>query len=268
MDKSDFIRNYGDSLERHYADKILCSVPGYALFWATYIGNDGRANYLPMPDVAEGVLTARVRLWEHLYTLFESLALCWRLEERFTELASIDGPAAYADNLNDWIAFHAHLGRIHDMAEKVAREFHGDNLFAPFDPFYEQRHTVLHYPKVPMRFAENVLAAPRLGVAPKNWKQGMRWEDLKGDDFHFLADLVTSDLRELATVINKFFYRMTELVKLQKGFAPVKWPDNRSVYEARPLSFSGSAIRFEPEIQPPYSGIQTLHPPSDSNIHP
>jgi hypothetical protein len=111
------------------------------------------------------------------------------------------------------------------MAKKVAEKFQGENLFAPFNPFYEQRHTVLHYPKVPMRRVGNILAAPRLGDKPKEWGQGMRWSDLRQCDIKFLAENIECTLRELEKVINTFLFRITQLAASQKGFVPIQWPE-------------------------------------------
>lgn len=67
----ELIRSYGDDIEQYFAEQILTKIPGYATFWATYIGILGE-----------------------------------------------------------------------------------NRLFAPFDPFYEQRHIALHGIKVPMRWAD------------------------------------------------------------------------------------------------------------------
>lgn len=250
MHDPELIYHHGDYLESYHADKILSRLGGYALFWATYIGNDKESNYLPMPGSTPEVLQARIRIWEHLYTLFESIALCWRLEERLSALTPVATHSDYSDVLNDWVAFYAHLGRVHDMAEKVASEFAGENLFIPFDSFYEKRHTVLHYPKVPMRWVENVLAAPRIGDKPGEWSQKMRWADLKPKDLQFLSDIVTSTLRDLEKVTNAFLFKISELAAKQKGFVPVKWPEKNQpaapAYDAPVAPSRATSIPYPP----------------------
>lgn len=226
MNPPELIRKHGDYLERAYADQILSKLHGYALFWVSYIGNDSSSQYLPMPNVSEEAIQTRTRIWEHLYTLLESFALCWRLVERFEQLQPIQNAADYADNLNHWIAFYAHFGRIHDMAEKVANEFKdykGEGLFTPFDQFNELRHTVLHYPKTPMKWVDNVILAPWIGEADGNWKQGMRWSEATPDDFDYIATTSAKVLRELEAVANGFLYRIANLAKEQKGFRDVVW---------------------------------------------
>jgi len=267
MHKAELIRDNGDYLEKNYADKILCRVEGYGLFWATYIGNDGKSNYLPMPGVSPEVLHTRTRIWEHLYTLFESLAFCWRLEERFSARNGIASATDYVDNLNDWIAFYGHLGRIYDMAQKVAEEFQRKELIAPFDPFYKQRHIVLHYPKVPMCWVDNVLVAPMLGEGRQNWKKGMRWTEMNSDDFHFVSDIVDTTLRELEKVVNKFFFNISEFAASEKAFVSIQWPSPREIkkQENSRLSVSGfNSIGPDNYIQP--SGTRPFNPPSDSSF--
>jgi hypothetical protein len=171
------------------------------------------------------------------------------LEDSFAELKAVTTPAQYADNLNAWIAFYAHLGRIHDMAEKAAAQFQGEGLFVPFDSFNEKRHTVLHYPKVPMYWAESVLASPRLGETPRDWKQGMRWSELDHQGFEFLCDIVASTLRDLEKVINAFMYRIAELVTLQLQFVPVEWPEASQTFHKSVLSPPPSGARFEVAVE-------------------
>ena len=227
-----------------------------------------------MPGVPQDVFDTRTYLWEHLYTLFESVALCWRLEEEFDKLTENTTRENYADNLNWWIAFYAHLGRIHDMAEKVAEKFQGENLYSPFDLFYEQRHIVLHDPKVPMWLVQNVLTAPRLGEKPKEWHEGMRWSNSKYDRSPLLAEIITSTLRDLEKVVDTFFYKIAGLASPQQHFVPIEWPEGarsrgRTVpptnyassatsyadYEHHPISPSGVAFVPSNETHPRTSAL-------------
>src|SRR5579862_8735414 len=102
----ELIHQFGDDLEKHFAETILNRVPSYATFWATFVGNNGRQNSLPMPCADADTQKSRAHLWEHLYTLFESLALCWDLEANFQGAEQITGFAEYASNLNAWTAFY------------------------------------------------------------------------------------------------------------------------------------------------------------------
>src|SRR5947207_15327993 len=93
------ISKFGDDIEKRLADRILNTVPSYATFWATFVGNDGQQNSLPIPGADAEVIKNRARIWEHLYTLFESVALCWELEAHFERAEQITDFAQYASNL-------------------------------------------------------------------------------------------------------------------------------------------------------------------------
>ena len=219
------ICKYGDDIERHLAERILNTIPSYATFWATYIGNDGSMKSLPMPQATSTGYSNRETVWQYLYTLFESLALCWQLENDFAQRERITNFADYAWNLNAWTAFYAHLGRIHDMAEKATAQLNETRLFAPFDPFYEKRHIALHGIKVPMRWVESVLCAPPLGEAHRQWHTRMSWAELTKADFDLLSATIASTLRELEPIIDFFFSQVAQLATSRLGLEPVQWPE-------------------------------------------
>ncbi len=244
------IRQFGDDLEKNLADRILNTVPSYATFWATFVGNDGYQHSLPMPGANAQIQKDRAHIWEHLYTLFESLALCWDLEGYFARAEQITTFAEYTRNLNAWIAFYAHLGRIHDMAGKVADGLRATHLLAPFNPFYEQRHVALHGIKVPMRWADNVLCAPPIGEAPGHWHTQMAWTELQKADFEYLSTSVSATLRDLEKIIERFFSELLNLAPARLGLSPVEWPASRS----------------EPIKTFPFAGTQSCEPVFDHNI--
>lgn len=218
------ILTQGDSLEKYCGDRILGTIPSYATIWATFIGNDGSQNPLPMPGADGQANENRTILWQRLYTLFESLALSWEIENYFNNRDKIKDHADYAWNLNQWTAFYAHLGRIHDMAEGITAQLNQNTLFAPFDPFYEQRHIALHGIKVPMCWAENVLCAPILGEEKKQWHTKMQWGELGKEHFDLLSSQVSATLRELEKVIEVFCAQVLNLITPRLGLAPVDWP--------------------------------------------
>jgi hypothetical protein len=246
------IRKHGDSVERQLADKILNTIPSYATFWATFIGNDGTQNYLPMAGADPSVHESRVKLWEQLYTLFESLALCWELEHQLADREKIVDNADYMCNLNAWTAFYAHLGRIHDTAERVTQQLNERRLFQCFDPFYEKRHIALHGIKVPMRWADNVLCAPPLGEEAGHWHTKMGWDELGKADFDFISSTVARTLRELEIQVEFFFSQVLQLAPSRLGLCPVQWPDpdkNDLRASVATVSFAGT------QCSPSGSGI-------------
>lgn len=248
------IRKHGDDLEKYWAERILTSIPSYATMWATYVGNDGQQEALPMSKSNADAEEERIIIWQWLYTLFESMALAWEIEHQFKKREAITEYKDYASNLNAWIAFYAHLGRIHDMAEKLTNKLNQNNLFAPFDPFYEQRHIALHGIKVPMRWVENVLCAPTLGEKPKEWHTQLNWGELKKADFEFLSTHISGTLRELEKVVEGFCAQVFQLLP-GMGLSPVLWPKMEAVVESKPAA---KAI--------PFAGTQSCAPYEQSGI--
>ncbi len=224
MNDSERIRFEGDELERHYAEKILARIPSYAVFWVRFIGNDGENKSLPMPGASAALLETRAYLWKHLYTLFESLALSWRLEDVLSENEVIATPLQYADNQNAWIAFYAHLGRIRDMAEKASARLGSPRLVVPFSNFYARRNTVLHYPSLPMDWIENLLVAPLLSEDPERWRK-TRWEEPRRGEFDFLGRVISRTLRGLEPVVEGFLAQAIRLAVPRLSFADIQWPD-------------------------------------------
>ena len=254
------LRQYGDDLERHFAEQILNRIPAYATFWATYIGNDGEQHSLPMPGASGEAHANRDSIWQNLYTLFESLALCWSLESEFLRSEGITSLDDYLRNLNAWTAFYAHLGRIHDMAEKATILIGEDRLFADFDPFYEQRHIALHGIKVPMRWADNVLFVPPLGETAREWHTRLSWNDLTRADFASISTTVGSTLRGLERVVARFLQALLQLAHGKLGLRPVTWPDRpapRLVYGAgeTPMAGTRKTLAAFPKNTSGYSGV-------------
>ena len=261
----EMIRHHGDDLERHFAEEIINRIPAYATFWATYVGNNGTQGSLAMPGKADETHTTRDSLWQYLYTLFESLALCWSIESEFLKRECISSTEDYLRNLNAWTAFYAHLGRIHDMAEKATTLIDETRLFAPFDPFYEQRHIALHGIKVPMRWADKVLCAPPLGEKARQWNTQMSWKELDKSDFEDISSPVSSTLRELEIVISNFISAVLQLADSKLGLRQVIWPASaapRPIYTniAVPMAATQSSdpISHAPHGISGFSGLSVV----------
>jgi len=196
-----------------------------------------------MPGATPVAISSRDRTWQHIYTLFESLALCWSLEVQFSANKPIISMDDYFSNLNAWTAFYAQLGRIHDMAERVTAAIGEKRLFKPFDEFYEKRHTVLHGIKVPMRWADNILCAPPIGERPNQWHAQMAWKELNKAHFEYLSTWVTSTLRLLEPVVSNFLHAILQHADSTLGLRPITWPDKpkpRPIYNAGEIPLSGT----------------------------
>jgi hypothetical protein len=250
----------GDYLERQVAESILSRIPSYATFWTTYVGNDGQQQTLQMPGVDTATINTREMIWQHLYSLFESLALCWQVEEEFKDREQINTLADYTWQLNAWTAFYAHLGRIHDMAERVTQRIGQQSLFGPFDDFYEQRNIALHGIKVPMRWVENVLSAPPLGEAPRQW-HGKVWSDLGKADFEFLSHTMTMTLRSLEQVVEAFLSQVFSLAASRLDFRPIQWESRINAADQIIGSFETPA-----PFTMPISGVQQINDTSPSAL--
>lgn len=163
------LKSNGDLIEQHFADRINKVIPAYTKLWAEYIGNDGKANALPMPKTKKNAEESREKYWQRFYTILESLAICWDIEEELHQIKNITSFKVYAKNLNQWMAFYSHMGRIHDMVKRTAEELKRDDLLKPFDDYWKERNIVLHGPKVPMKLVYNELAVASLGESPRDW---------------------------------------------------------------------------------------------------
>src|ERR1700761_4425519 len=114
-EETEKLKSHGDLLEGFWAERVGEVMPGYALIWAEYVGNDGGSNALPMRGCSAEAAKTREACWQCLYTIFESLALNWQCERDFPAMETIRNAEDYGKNLNAWRGFYANIGRIRDM---------------------------------------------------------------------------------------------------------------------------------------------------------
>ncbi len=176
-----------------------------------------------MPDAEKSAEQSRIKYWARLYTILESLVLCWDIQEELRRLQEIKSFKTYAQNLNLWMAFYSHLGRIHDMVKAFAGELNKPELLKPFDEYWKERHIVLHGPKVPMKWVCNTLAVPPLGAEPKQWNDKMLWRDLTARDFELLGNEVSTILGELAKRLDRCLAELRKVLPAEYGWKPVLW---------------------------------------------
>jgi hypothetical protein len=172
----------------------------------------------------------------------ESLALCWDIEEDLGHFQEIKNFKVYARNLNLWMAFYSHLGRIHDMVKAIAGELNKSELLKPFDEYWKERHIVLHGPKVPMKWVYNTLAIPPLGEKPKHWNDKMVWLDLIEGDVEFIAEEVSKILRELEKRLEWSLAELRKSLPAKYGWKPVSWDTvvkKGAVFSSEEHGFSG-----------------------------
>ncbi|HWD20529.1 MAG TPA: hypothetical protein VHB20_14750 [Verrucomicrobiae bacterium] len=256
------LRSNGDLIEHHCADQIGERLPGYVLLWAEYIGNDGHANALPMSGASDEESKSRGEYWQKLYTILESLVLSWNIEQSLINLEQIDSFDTYTRNLNQWMAFHAHLGRIYDMVKKISErgEIKSSELLRPFAQFWEERHIALHGPKIPLKWVCSILCVPPLGKGERQWNDKKQWADLRGDEYEFLAKTVSDTLRELEVRLDRCISELRKVLPRSLGWEPIVWP--------QPLAQIGKPTdRANSETIPPLSLSGVAPPPSGSAGH-
>ena len=226
-DEFGLIRDYGDLLEKHFADKIELHIPSYARIWAEYIGNDGIARALSMQGATESAVKSRQKNWQLIYTLFESLAFCWDIQESLSHTQKIDHAKSYVQYLNLWMAFYAHLGRIRDMVKDIALsgELKKPELIKPLEEYWKQRHIVLHGPKVPLKCINNVVGVPALGEGTREWNDDMLWEELGPTNFKQISESVTLILGEIEQKLDRFLAEIRKLLPDCYGWKPVNWSE-------------------------------------------
>lgn len=239
------LKSHGDPVERTCAERVRAAIPSYARIWADYVGNDGEANALPMTGVKNDAIKSRAECWQRIYTIFESLALSWQIEEEIACMDRIEDFKRYAQNLNLWMAFFSHLGRIHDMVKGIVvpSPVNRADLLGQFTQFWKERHIVLHGRKVPMCWIDNVLAVPPLAVGRSGWHDKMPWEELKKSDFEFMAVAVSSTLREVENRVEWCLAELAKSLPSDYGWNPISWPQgNTAVSESVSLSSSSSVL--------------------------
>jgi len=117
------------------------------------------------------------------------------------------------------------------MAEKAAVLLAAkqSQLFTPFDKFYEQRHTILHYPKTPMYLTDGLLQSASNGESTTDWRQNMRWSDLNPKHFKMVADLVSNTLRDLEQVCDVYLGAVYGILKAN-SFKEVEWSSTSAAF--------------------------------------
>jgi hypothetical protein len=217
------LKSNGDVIERNWSDRIHGIFPSYERFWLDYIGNDGFARSLPMPGADKGARKSRKKYWQRVYTILESVASCWEIENDLAEIEEIKSVKIYHRNINLWMAFYAHVGRIHDMVKGISKDLHRQDILKPFEDYWKERHIVLHGPKPPMQFVYNALTLPALGEQPRKWNDKMLWSELGQADFDFLAKGISSILRGLEQRLERCFAELYKVLPCENDWRKVVW---------------------------------------------
>ena len=67
------ISKHGDIIEQHYFKIIREKIPSYEEIWKRYIGNNGKAKIIDIPDLNPSESKNRIIFSQYHYSAFESL---------------------------------------------------------------------------------------------------------------------------------------------------------------------------------------------------
>lgn len=207
-----YLSEHGDAIERSYSDFIESRLPGYIKIWESYIGHDGKGNYLEINNIGQDEKDRRNLFVQYHYTCLESIVSMNEIigemkHLRKVSLSDAEGIRSYIGCFNLFIAFYAHSGRIKDLVEKMALSWGQKDLGKDFNEFYQQRNNVLHESKLPVAFiAEAIAILPPEGEEEdkKKWGGERIWANANEDDFEFINEYLTRFFEEILNRLNSF----------------------------------------------------------------
>lgn len=176
---------HGDLLERREIEFIRSEVGIYEDTWKLLIGHSGIG--LPAPLISTEGSTAdsstfmkkRQRFAQYHYTLLDALS---SVRELYDDMRR---PVHYSEDNhnfriynNNFILFHAHLGRVRDAVFKglqIFGEKPSGEFGAKVKSLYDVRNIVLHGPRVPFRHINTLLQVDLYIIEPS--EEGGKWHD-------------------------------------------------------------------------------------------
>lgn len=218
------IAEHGDLLERENAEHVRERFPAYERIWSIYVGNNGRAEPLNLMGASENHLKQREKCSQSLYTILQSMVLMKGLSDRvskrlFPEFLSITNDDSrileyHLVTVNDFLAFHAHAGRVRDQVERVGELWKQYDLANGLQDVYERRHTVLHGSAIPMGMVEGAatILVPA-GRAPKEheWSTEKSWRE-GSDHQELVSEYMQGTLREVESAVQNALARLESLI--------------------------------------------------------
>ena len=107
-------------------------------------------------------------------------------------------------------SFYAHMGRLHDLVEKLGAAIGDTALGKDLTELYTQRNNVLHEARAPMLLVGgNVGVVPPAGKAdnPNRWGKHRTWSDLDRLEMVELATLLAETLNEAISLLENALAR-------------------------------------------------------------
>lgn len=204
------ISKHGDVLEQAYNELLLGKLPAYVEIWSRFIGNDGTANLIEIPNLDDQETKKREIFSQYHYSAFESLIGMKLIADNIDkiDLTSIEG---YISANNEFLAFQAHTGRVHDCLKKMGTIFRLQELEKELYDYYQQRNEILHGCKIPFMIIEGLLAIPAImgrDQDPSKWHSDKSWNEVKPEEFAFLSEYLSETLDGITKLLNKALYKL------------------------------------------------------------
>ncbi len=201
---------HGDVLEKAYHDVLLGKLPAYIEIWNRYLGNDGTANLIEIPNLDEQEKKDREIFAQYHYSSFESL-VCMRVIADDIDKIDLTVIEGYINANNEFLAFQAPAGRIHDCVKRMGNLFGCQDLERELYDYYQQRNEILHGCKIPFIVIEGLLAIPSIMAEKQDsnkWHSNKLWSEVESKDFAFLSEYLSETFDQIGQLLNKTLYRL------------------------------------------------------------
>ena len=210
------LNKHGDKLEREYSVLINENLSAYEMIWKKFIGNKGNATICDMKDESSETREFRVKFSEDHYTIFECLILMYHINERVSMIGDIQDIKNYLDYLNNFQAFHAHIGKIYDMIQNIEalfKDYFNDigNIHEDLYPFWQSRVNVIHSKKIPFTIISDEMAIvkPSNKESDEYWKKNYNdWDDAQNIDIEFIKDYLSTTLYNILPKVNSILFKI------------------------------------------------------------
>lgn len=249
------IDKHGDILEKTYADLIHERLAGYEKIWASFIGNDSTRRMPEVPELDDAEQRIRGLFSQYHYTCLESIICMKELVNKVKSysihtLDSKDKLLDYIQLMSDYMAFHAHAGRIRDLVIKMGALYRIGDLGNALNEYFQRRNIVLHESKAPIEFIEGVVSI-LVPVGEKEerteWHREKLWTEDTNTSIEFIPDYLDDTLNEILTILNnileKLYSRTIAQIVKDRGINITPTSDAYDDYGVSASGTSDSSLR-------------------------
>jgi len=223
---------HGDALERANAEFISQQMPNYGRVWASFFGNDGTNHLIAIEGVGEELEVKRKKVSQYTYTCLESIICLRHFAKKYLKgeyAIPMSASSEYLQFLSDFMAIHAHMGRIHDQVKEITSEFPLEGFVNPFKAIYEERHAIVHGHRMPFAVANGEVLFPEIENSDdrRKWYDTKHWDQLQPAYFVSLSDQLTQKVTMATSELNLFFGKIYAKMKTEFGNLRVMFPTDR-----------------------------------------